>query len=518
MGTTIGDLVRRNAERHPGKIAYIYGTDLRHTWHEFNERVNRLANALRDRGCRPGEVVASLTADGPVLNEVFFALAKIGAVRVGVNYRYSAAEVQRLLQHSGASRIIVQDDFLSLLGDSAAVEVIGCGDGCRALGAYGELLDASVPAEPASTVTEADLAAYCYTTGSTGRPKGACWTNRNVVESISHTAFEAGLRPDDIWLHCLPGAGVPGLLAIWNAVLGWCNVIIPQFSPSACLDAIEAHQVTATVWVPTMVHAVVLEQQRQPRTVDSLRKIVYGSAPSTPALIRRTSGAFPGAELEQWYGSTEGAGGWFTRLDDAHHRAALAGEEHLLTSCGKPMHHVDVVIRDDRGQNSAPGELGEICVRGACVMAGYHDEPELTAERLDGPWLRTGDIGYADEQGFIYIADRKEFMIISGGYNVYPIEVENALADHPAVAEVAVFGVPDERWGERVTAAVSLSPDAQIDLDQVQAFCRGKLASFKIPRDLLVRDQLPYGPTGKLLKRQLIQEAIAARAAASSAD
>ncbi len=508
LSTAIGDLVRRNAERRSEHAAYIYASGDRTDWAGFNERVNRLANGLLARGCKKGDVVASLSMDGPVLNEVFFALAKIGAVRVGVNYRYSPPEVASLVKHSGARFAIVEDRFLDLLRLAPPVTTFRCGDGQSPSADYADLIAAGSPGEPRIAVDEQDIAAICYTTGSTGHPKGALWTHRNVVEAIGQTALASGMRPEDVWLHCLPGAGVPGLLAIWNVVLGWCSVVLDQFSPNACLDAIQAHGVTSTVWVPTMLHGVIVEQQREPRSVQTMRKVVYGSAPSTPALIRRALATFPVAELEQWYGSTEGAGGWFTRLDHSAHLAAMAGDEALLTSCGKGMQHVDLAIRGEDGTFLSAGEIGEICVASPSVMVGYHEEPGLTAQRLEDGWLRTGDVGRLDEKGFLYILDRREFMIISGGYNIYPVEVENVVAEHPAVAEVAVVGVPDERWGEVVTAVVTLNPGAELDVEELRASCRSQLASFKVPRHIVVRDDLPRGPTGKLLKRQIKEEAV----------
>lgn len=501
--STLWDLLRRTARRRPDDLAYIYpAEDLQFTWSEVAERAERLAGGLAEAGVAAGDRVATLFADGPLHNEAIFALARLGAVRVGLNYRYSPGEIDTLLAHSGVRYGLCSDDFAPLVAESS-LGFINCGDAAADYGELTALIDAVQPsALPPVEVTEADLSTICYTTGSTGAPKGALWTHRNVTHALAHTAMDAEMRPDDIWLHCLPGAGVPGLLGIWHVVLGWTNVVLPAFTPGDCLDAISRHGVTATVWVPTMLGAVLDAQEASPSDCSSLRKVVYGSAPTTPAMIRRTLATFPDTEIEQWYGSTEGAGGWFARLSHADHLRAMAGDEHLLRSCGRPMHHVELETAGPDGETLAPGEQGEIRVRSASVMAGYLDAPELTAETLRDGWLHTGDLGYVDSEGYAYLVDRKQFMIITGGYNVYPVEVENALAEHPAVADVCVFGVPDDRWGEAVHALVVLRDGQGATPDELIDFSRETLATFKVPKTVEIRSELLKGPTGKVLKRE----------------
>ena len=423
-------------------------------------------------------------------------------MRVGLNYRYSPAEIDTLLSHSGVRHGLCSDDFAPLVAQSSP-GFINCGDAAADYGELTAMIDAGqLGGLPPIEVTEADLSTICYTTGSTGAPKGALWTHRNVTHALAHTAMDAEMRPDDIWLHCLPGAGVPGLLGIWHVVLGWTNVVLPAFTPRDCLDAISQHGVTATVWVPTMLGAVLDAQEAAPADCSSLRKVVYGSAPTTPAMIRRTLATVPDTEIEQWYGSTEGAGGWFTRLSHADHLRAMAGDDHLLRSCGRPMHHVELETAGPDGETLAPGEQGEIRVRSASVMAGYLDAPEQTAETLQDGWLHTGDLGYVDSEGYAYLVDRKQFMIITGGYNVYPVEVENALAEHPAVADVCVFGVPDDRWGEAVHALVVQRDGGGATPEELIDFSRETLATFKVPKTVELRSELLKGPTGKVLKRE----------------
>lgn len=504
LGTTLGELMHRVASRRGGDLAYVFPTR-RMTWAEIDEMTNRVASVLALRGVSKGSRVASLLHDGPVHVALTFALAKLGAVRVGVNYRYSPSEVAALLAHSRAELIVVESGLGSLIPDDSTTPMLDAGDGATELGELGALLQDASADPPLVEVSELDLASICYTTGSTGDPKGAMWSHRNIVHAMTHTAFDAGMHHDEVWLHCLPGAGVPGLLGIWNAVLGWTIVTVPVFEPEAVLDAIEAESVTSTVWVPTMLGAVMGAQDARPRDVGSLRKIVYGSAPTTPAMIRRAMETFPGVELEQWYGSTEGAGGWYTRLSPNDHAAALEGREDLLKSAGRPMHHVDLQVRSE-GRPLPAGETGDVWVRGTFTMQGYLDAPELSGETLDGGWLCTGDLGYVDDHGYLYLVDRKQFLIITGGYNVYPVEVENVIAEHPAVADVCVFGVPDDRWGEAVKALVVLRDPKEITKEELLEFCRPRLSKFKVPKSIEIRQELPKGPTGKILKRALKAE------------
>jgi acyl-CoA synthetase (AMP-forming)/AMP-acid ligase II len=499
--TTIAESLRGAALRRPDHLAFAYD-QLEHSWRETDDRVDRLANALIAEGIGKGDVIASCCMDGPVLVEVIFAAARIGAIRVGLNYRYAPPEMAKVVAHCGARLVIVQDEFAPLMAElPSGVRVLSCGDAQGAMADYALLLDSGAAGDPGVAVSEEDIAQICYTTGSTGVPKAAVWTHRNYMHSTAHTQLDLGMHKDDVWMHCLPGAGVPCLLDTWNAVTGFTNVIMKAFDPVACLDAIQKYGVTRTVWVPTMLLAVCDVAERGGHDVSSVRRISYGSAPTTTALIRRALQTFDGAEFDQWYGSTEGAGGWYTHLTPDDHRRALAGDEHLLQSCGKPMHHTDIKVTGEDGETLPQGEFGEICVRGKFVMKEYFNAPEQTAETLRDGWLHTGDMGRQDEEGYVYLVDRKQFMIITGGYNVYPVDVENRLAEHPAVKEVCVFGIPDETWGEAVHALVVMRDDTQVTGDELIAFAKEGLAGFKAPKSIEFLDELMRGPTGKVLKR-----------------
>lgn len=498
--STISEALRSAALRRPDHLAYAYEKQ-EHTWQQVDERVDRLANALLAKGIKKGDVVASCCQDGPVLLEVLFAAARIGAIRVGLNYRYSPSELARVVAHCGAKMVFVQKDFEPLTAEVKGAEIVDCGDAQDKMADYEKLLRSGEAKDPGIDVDESEVCQICYTTGSTGVPKAAMWTHRNYMHSTAHTQLDLGMSKHDVWLHCLPGAGVPCVLDTWNTVQGFTNVIMAAFEPTACLDKIQKYGVTRTVWVPTMLQAVCSVAEKGGHDVSSIRGISYGSAPTTTALIRRALETFKGCAFDQWYGSTEGAGGWYTQLTPEDHERALAGAEHLLQSCGRPMHHADVKVVGEDGEDLPPGEFGEICVRGKFVMDGYYKNKEQTEETLRDGWLHTGDMGRVDEEGYVYLMDRKQFMIISGGYNVYPVDVENALAEHPAVTEVCVFGVPDEKWGEAVHALVVKSADTDATEEELLAFAGERLARFKIPKRIEFRDELMHGPTGKILKR-----------------
>ena len=497
---TISDVLQTQAARRPEHPAYIY-EDHSVTWDALERRVNALAAGLLERGVRPGDVVASCTRDGPVLIEVIFAAARIGAVRVGLNYRFSPSDIRKLTAHSQAKLIIVEDQFARLVeGCAPELGIVSAGDAQSARGDYESMMNFAAPTV-ASSVSEDAVAQICYTTGSTGNPKGAVWRHGPLLHAMGFTLLDLGFTRDEVYLHCLPAAGVPSVAAVWNVVLGFTNVVMTAFHAEQALDLIEKHRCTKTVLVPTMLTAMCEAVEKKPRDVSSMQKFIYGSAPTPPALVRRGLRLFGSAGLEQIYGSTEGIGGWYTKLPPEDHLRALAGEEALLASCGRPTIHARLKVLDAQGATCPADEVGDIWVTGGFVMDGYFKEEELTRKTLHDGWVQTGDMGRMDATGYLYIVDRKQFMIITGGYNVYPIEVENVIAAHPAVLEVCVFGIPDEKWGEAIHAAVVLRPGEAVRMEEIRAWCQERLASFKVPKSIDFLDSLIRGATGKIQKR-----------------
>lgn len=498
----VRDYLLAQARNAPTRTAYV-DDGRRFSWEETADRAMRLARVLHDMGVRAGQTVASFSLDGIEMIDLWYASAILGSVRTGINWRYAAREVEHILDDADVRVVVVEfgvpTTTLDQVEVSSALQVIRFGeDGSD----YETLLAAALPLGPDEWVAleRHDPIAISYTTGSTGLPKGALWSHGSVVDAQLHTWLEAGGRRDDVYLHCIPAAGVPVLLATWNAFVGSTIVLQDRFDPEGALKLMEDEHVTSTLLIPTMIADILDHPSFERFDLSSLRLVIYGSAPTTSTLVRRAIDSF-GCELQQWYGSTEGAGGWFTILRHDDHLRALDSKPELLLSCGRPMTHVEIKTVGEDGLDAGEGEVGEVCVRSTTLMSGYLGLPEETNEALRNGWLHTGDLGRV-EDGYLYLVDRKKFLIISGGYNIYPVVVENVVSQHPGVAEVCVVGVPDERWGEAVCAAVVRRDLALTETDIID-FCRPHLASFEMPKHVVFQEALPRGATGKLLKRDV---------------
>jgi len=504
---TFGHLARHNARNYPSKTAYLDG-DRRIDWAQLNGRACRLAQFLRAAGVQRGDRVASISCDCIELVEVVVACAKIGAVRVGINHRYAPPEIEHILDDCGARVVFVQAALAESVGAIAprlaAPPVLVGFDGAHPFAADYETVLAGQPAvEPEVAIADDDLGYIFYSSGSTGRPKGVMTTFRQCMDSLCHIALNEGSSRDDIWLHTMPAGGIPLLIIMRASYHGASCVIMRRWDPEEACALIERERVTRTLVVPTMLVSLIHHPDARRRNLRSLRQIAYGAAPCTPANIRRTMEVFPGVEMLQMYGATE-ATGMATMLFPEDHREALrSGEHEILASAGKPLPYMQCIVADEHGEPVAPGEVGEVLIRGALVSSGYWNAPELTAQAIRDGWLHTGDMGRFDERGYLHLVDRKKFMIVSGGYNIYPIEVENALAQHPAVKEVAVVGVPDARWGEAVKAVVTLRPGQGASEFELLGFCQGRIAGYKAPKSIEFVDDFPRNAVGKLDKRTL---------------
>ncbi len=501
------ELIERNARTYGDQPAYVDGDRVR-TWAQMHQRSDRLAAALQQRGVKAGDSAAVLSQDRLEVLEHWFACVKIGAVRVGVNFRYSPTEVAHVLADAGVRCVLVEAACLPLLTDARQrlsddrALVVGFG-GEHGLPDDLETLCADsdsdyLPADPA----DGDPAAYAYTAGSTGLPKGVVWTHGGLREGMKWLAINVGLRQEDRWLSALPAAAGPLIFVSMNLVNGMTTVLPGgRFEPRRYLDLIAEHGITASMLVPTMLQDVTVELSRVPSDVSTLRLLAYGSMAATPSAIRTARDSF-GCEVQQWYGSTEMTG-IAAILRDADHVAALDGQVEVLGSCGRPMLHFDVEVRLEDGTAAATGAVGEIWVRGDTLASGYLNRPEETAESFVDGWFRPGDIGRLDSAGRLYVLDRKSFMIITGGYNVYPAVVEAALAEHPAVRETIVVGAPHPHWGEAVAAVVTLHAGATLDPTELIEFSRSRLAKWEVPKHVEVVGGLPRGATGKLDRRRV---------------
>jgi long-chain acyl-CoA synthetase len=447
-----------------------------------------LAGALQARGLEPGDRVAVIGPNCHRFVELYLTVPGAGMVLVPLNARHTIAELRYALEDSG-TKVVFSGMELGELTET--FDVIRFAE-------YDELIADAEPLDLVDDIDESALAGLFYTGGTTGASKGVMLTHRNLIANTLHFAASMPFTSDTTWLVAAPMFHAAGSVAILPTV--WAaghQVILPAFHPAGALALIEEHRATVTVMVPTMVAAMTEEQRERPRDVTSLRMLGHGGSPIATETVRRTHETFPLAELIHVYGATE----------TAPLVTMLRGEELLLDderirSCGQPVMGVDMQVVDGDGRPRLNGMIGEVVVRGANVMAGYWNKPVETAAALVNGTYRTGDMGYRDHEGYLYLVDRAKDMIITGGENVYSTEVEDALYKHPAVLEAAVYGIPHERWGEAVHASVV--PRVPVGTDELIEHVRRLIAGYKVPKSIEIRTApLPKSGAGKILKREL---------------
>ena len=500
--------LKRNVQIFGDELGTQDGARVR-TWRECGDRVARLAGGLRAMGVSDGERVAVLSLNSDRYFEYFFAVPWAGGVFVPINIRLAPPEIAFWLNDSGAEILFVDDTFLdavrALDGKLETVrEFVYMGDGAAPDGmrAYEDMLLDPIPD---SMRGYEDLAGLFYTGGTTGRSKGVMLSHRNLVSNSYHIIPAMFYRPGMRYLHAPPMFHIADGLAVFGVtMIGGSHIFIPGFAPDVCLDAIEKHRITDTLLVPTMMNMLVNHPDVGKHDLSSLESVVYGASPMPEAVISRALEVIPGVKFTHAYGQTECAPLSTCNGPESH---VLEGPNAgLFKSAGRAVMGVDVRIFDDDDHEVPPGVVGQVCIRGPNVMLGYWNLSELTEETLRGGWMHSGDGGYMDENGFVYIVDRMKDMIITGGENVYSAEVENALHQHSAVAEAAVIGVPDDKWGERVHAIVRLRDGARADEAALIAHCHTLIAGFKCPRGVTFRDEpLPLSGAGKILKTTLRQ-------------
>ncbi|KKD06322.1 acyl-CoA synthetase [Streptomyces sp. WM6386] len=489
--------------QRPDAVA-VTQEDRRLTVRELHERVNRLAAGLTELGVGRGDVVALLLYNRPEFLELLYAVNRVGAVFLPLNYRLSEEEWAYILDHAETKVLFTEPEFVrpadriagKLTGLEHRILVDGSAEG--AWTGYEALLDRHPGArvEPVDVEPD-DLQRLMYTSGTTSRPKGVRITYGNVqAKNLAHIVH-FGLTAADTTLVCGPlyhvgGLDMPALGVLYS---GGSVVLQRRFDPQGALRAIQEHRVTNAWLAPAMVNAVLEVPDRESYDTGSMRFILGGGEKTPEPVLRRIMNAFPNAWFADAYGLTETVSG-DTFLD----------REHALTklgSVGRPVPHTRVRIVDDTGKEVPAGELGEITLRGPKVFAGYWRDEKATAAALKDGWFHTGDIGHVDEDGFLYIDDRKKDMIVSGGENIATPEVERVLYEHPAVLEAAVVGLVHPRWGEVPRAFVVFRPGAGAGPEELREFCLERLAKFKVPVRFDVVDELPRTPSGKVLKRTL---------------
>ncbi len=499
----LSDRIEYWADHRPDDEAVRYG-GTSYTWSQWRDRIRRVSGALRAAGIGPGDVVGFLDKNTPSCLEVLFGASAIGAATAIPNWRLAAGELAYVIDDSGASVLFAGPDFLpaveairdKLPKVRRIVTVGGAAD------EYEALLSAAEPLAPRDDVSADDLALLIYSSGTTGFPKGVMISHRNLNAHSEQIRDIFAFGPGDINLVAMPLFHVGGTAYALIGMYQGAMSIMTREPDAASLFGAVAGGATHAFLVPAVIAGLVGAGEQAIAAMSGLKHIGYGASPCPLPLLQAALAAWPEADFIQVYGQTEASGVSHSLGPDAHR-----DESHLerLSSCGTPLPGVEARVVDPAtGEDLAPGDPGEIWLRAPSVMLGYHNNAEATAETIttDG-WLRTGDVGRVDEDGFYFIVDRVKDMIISGGENIYSPEVERVVADHPAVAEVAVIGVPDERWGEVVKAVVVLRPGAQLGIEELTAFCRERLAAFKCPSSVDVVDALPRNPTGKILKKDL---------------
>lgn len=505
-----GIYLARSARFWPERPAVLFGSQVL-TYRALEARSNQLAHALRAQGLQRGDRVAIVSPNRPEIVEMECAFYKLGLVKVALNARLAPAELADALANAEPAACIAGPQHRTMV-QAAAEAVPGLRrfvalDGSAQADGWADY-EALLAAQPDTPLREEmrpeELAVLHYTSGSTGKLKAAMQTVGNRFTSLRKVVMgrvQAG--PGDVLMLCGPITHASGMFVQPMLFQGATVLLMDRFQPAEILRAIEQHRVTMAFFVPAMIHALLAEPTLRERDLSSLRLLSYGAAPMSPARIREAWAAF-GPVLAQGYGAAETTGG-VVGLSIADHARAISGERpELLYACGRALGESDVQVLDEAGQPVQGDAIGEICVRGPDVFAGYWRAPALTQEVLgeDG-WLRTGDLARVDEEGYIHIVDRKKEMLVSGGFNVYPREVESVLAQHPAVYEACVIGVPDAHWGEAVKAVVVLRDGQAADGQALMDFCEGRLAGFKRPRSIDFVTALPRNSNGKLSRKDV---------------
>ena len=507
-----GIYVARSALHWPERAAVRFRDQVL-TYRQLEEDSNRLAHALQALGLQRGDRVAIVSPNRPDIVVAECAFYKLGLVKVALNSRLSPQELEDALQNAEPVACLASPSHrpvLDALEDRVPSLRHRLAWDCTAQDrAAGWLDGAALMAEAPAThihidLSPDDLAVLHYTSGSTGKLKAAMQTMGNRMTSLRKVIM-GRMQGDghDVMLLVGPITHASGMFIQALLFQGVTILLVDRFHPAELLATMEKHRVTMTFMVPAMIHALLAEPSLKTRDLSSLRLLSYGAAPMSPARIREAWAAF-GPVLAQGYGAGETTGGVIS-LSIADHARAIEGDRpELLGACGRATCESEIGVLDDEGHPVQGDAIGEICVRGPDVFAGYWREPALSAAAVDAQgWLRTGDLARIDHEGYIYIVDRRKEMLVSGGFNVYPSEIETVLAQHPAVYESCVVGVPDAHWGEVVKAVVVLRQGAQASEQELMEFCKGRLADFKKPRSVDFVSELPKNGNGKLSRKDV---------------
>jgi fatty-acyl-CoA synthase len=490
----LSSFIRFHAARTPDRLAIVF-EDQRISYADLRRRIETTAGWLAAHGIGPDDVVAACMKNSAAFVEIAFAASHIGAVFLPINFRLATDEIAYITENAGARLLLADAEFgetVRPLPNLVLVDAAAQHDSTR-------LAPDTTPA-PMRTRKPGDLFRLMYTSGTTDRPKGVIHTYDNFYWKCADHIVALGLGREDRLLVAGPlyhvGAfDLPGMAVLW---VGGMIHIHRDFDPARVLASIATERLTGAWLAPVMTSALLAEPSRGRYDVSSMKWVIGGGERTPEARIRTFSGYFTAGRYIDAYGLTESCSG-DTLME--------AGREiEKIGSVGRALAHVEIEIRNEEGVTVPAGETGEICLRGPKIAGGYWKDAAKTAASFHGDWLRTGDVGHLDTEGFLYLTDRRKDMIISGGENIASSEVERVICQMPGVREAAVIGVPDDTWGERPVAVVVVEPGMALDYDTLAKHCRARLAGFKVPKELVLRDTLPRNPSGKILKRVLRQE------------
>lgn len=506
---TLDEIVRRNALRRPEKTA-VAMQDSKLSWQELDERVNRLANAFYETGLHVGDRVAILASNCPAYLEIYFAIARAGLIAVPVNYRLTAQELAEILQHAEPQLLLVAAEYYEqakavekilpalnrhwLLGDDIPDNTIS----------YEKIVTSAPASAVQSAVNENDCFAIFYTSGTTGLPKGAMVTHKNLEMNGYNQIIADAATANDINLISSPIYHMGAVfMAVTYMMLGCSQYVLPKFSALAWLKQMQLSRATVSLLIPTMINAVVNEATFSKYDLSALRLVFYGGGPMPPAVLERAISQLQ-CDFTQGYGLTETLEATFLLAED-HVLNGSEVQQKRLNSAGREAVAAEVRIVSEAGEDLAANEVGEILVKSRSVINAYWRMPEESEKVIRNGWFHTGDLGYLDEDRYLYVVDRIKDMVVSGGVNIYTREIESRLYQHPAVLEAAIIGLADDKWGELLTAVVVLRSGVNASETELIDFCGEVFASYKKPKKVIFMDDLPKNPSGKVLKRELRQ-------------
>ena len=498
---TIPYLLKRGAFKHPDREAIVSEVG-RWSYAQWEANANKRAWALGKRGIKKGDHVATIFLNGNEVLETYLALMKLGAVPVPLNVRFSPKELHYIVEHSDASALILSHEFESIIREikedlpKVKQYFMSGGEASGDMVALEEIYQGESEEEPSVEIEEDDIASILYTAGTTGRPKGVLMSHRNCMWGAINIAYNVDLQPGYRVLMVFPLYHAAAfMILISDLFVGCTNVTMRTFEPKRVMELVEEEKINRMTFPPTVWNFILQLPDLDKYDTQTVQSLSSGAESIPLETKRKLLALFPNAGLGETYGMTESAATITT----------LSPKDVLkkMASVGKPFLNVEIRLVDEKDQDLPMGEVGEVLARGPNIMAGYYKDPEATSQTLKGGWLHTGDLGRLDEEGFLYIVDRKKDMIITGGENVYPREIEEVLYTHPKILEAAVIGLPDPNWGETIHAVVAPKDGESLTEQEVIAYCKAQIASFKKPKSVEFVDRLPRSPAGKVLKRTL---------------